>query len=348
MDGRASARFVMEMMMDDGAVKTLFLPFETGDIEIGSDASRWLFLNASLPPADAPLEKTQIHAVQGFRPDFLRLQRAGFQVTPEVCADSFDGGLILVSRHRGETRALLNQAIERIKPGGMIVLAGAKNDGIASVAKEIGEQFKILGNLSKHHAKAFWFENKGECRFTEELAELLEGRFETAPGMFSSQHIDPGSAFLIETLPRDLKGRIADFCAGWGYLSVETAAQCPAVKSIDLFEADFASLEAARRNMAKLAPQLAADFQWLDLMSEKTTGNYDTIIMNPPFHQGRAADPAIGNAIIRNAHNALHKGGKLYLVANRALPYESTLDAMFFKSGEMARNAYYKVLWATK
>ena len=100
--------------------------------------------------------------------------------------------------------------------------------------------------------------------------------------------------------------------------------------------------------MARLAPPLAADFHWLDLMMEKTPGNYDTIIMNPPFHQGRAADPAIGNAIIRNAHNALHKGGKLYLVANRALPYEATLDAMFFKSGEMARNAYYKALWATK
>lgn len=334
--------------MDDGAVKTLFLPFDTGEVETGSDASRWLFLNASLPPADAPLSNAQIHAVQGFRPEYLRLQRAGFQVTPEVSADGFDGGLILVSRHRGETRALINQALDRVKHGGMIVLAGAKNDGIASVAKEVGEQFEILGSQSKHHAKALWFVKTGSSRFAVEPILPVEGRYETAPGMFSSQHVDPGSAFLIESLPRDLKGRIADFCAGWGYLSVESAALCPAVKSIDLFEADFASLETAKRNMAKLSPQLAADFQWLDLMSEKTAGNYDTIIMNPPFHQGRAADPAIGNAIIRNAHNALHKGGKLYLVANRALPYETTLDALFFKSGELARNNYYKVLWATK
>ena len=335
-------------MMDDGAVKTLFLPFDTGDVDTGGDASRWLFLNASLPPADAPMAKTHIHAVQGFRPEFLRLERSGIQATPDVAGDSFDGALVLVSRHRGETRMLLNQALERVKPGGMIILAGAKNDGIATAAKEVGEQFEILGSLSKHHAKAVWFLNSGTHRFPEEQPSLVDGRYETAPGMFSSGHIDPGSAFLVEHLPRDLKGRIADFCAGWGYLSVETAALCPAVKSIDLFEADFASLEAAKRNMAKLAPPLAADFQWLDLMTEKTAGNYDTIIMNPPFHQGRAADPAIGNAIIRNAHNALHKGGKLYVVANRALPYEATLEAMFYKSGELGRNNWYKVLWATK
>jgi 16S rRNA (guanine1207-N2)-methyltransferase len=334
--------------MDDGAVKTLFLPFDTGDIDTGGDASRWLFLNASLPPADAPLAKPQIHAVQGFRSDFLRLQRAGFHVTPEVSGDSFDGALILVSRHRGETRMLLNQALVCVKADGMVVLAGAKNDGIASVAKEVGEQFEILGSLSKHHAKSFWFENTSASRFAEETLELVEDLYETAPGMFSSGHVDPGSAFLIESLPRDLKGRIADFCAGWGYLSVETAMKCPAVKSIDLFEADYASLEVARRNLERLKPEVPASFHWLDLIAEKTPGNYDTIVMNPPFHQGRAADPAIGNAIIRNAQNALHKGGKLFLVANRSLPYETTLEAMFYKSGELARNAYYKVLWATK
>mgnify|MGYP003551330977 FL=1 len=225
--------------MDDGAVKTLFLPFDTGEVEAGGDASRWLFLNASPAPTDAPLAKAQIHAIQGFRPEFLRLQNAGYQVAPEVPDGNFDGALVLVSRHRGQTRALRNRALDLVETGGMIVIAGAKNDGIASVAKEVSDRFEILGSLSKHHAKAFWFGNKSASRFTEEQVPLVDGRYETAPGMFSSQHVDPGSAFLIESLPRDLKGRVADFCAGWGYLSVETAALCPAVKSVDLFEADF-------------------------------------------------------------------------------------------------------------
>ncbi len=334
--------------MDDGAIKTLFLPFATGDVETGGEAARWLFLNASLPPQDSEIATSQITAVQGMRPDFKALQTAGFTVTPQIPEGKFYGALILVSRHRGFTRALLNHALGYVTPGGMIVFAGSKNDGIASFAKEVGAQFELLGTVSKHHAKAYWFQDIGNARFDETTPALIDGRFEAAPGMFSSDHVDPGSAFLMEQLPRDMKGRIADFCAGWGYLSAEVAAACSAVKSIALYEADHASLEAAKANMARLAPDMAATFNWQDLIAEKASGDYDTIIMNPPFHLGRAADPAIGNAIIRNAHNALHKGGKLYLVANRNLPYEATLTAGFYKSGELARNAYYKVLWATK
>lgn len=334
--------------MDDGAVKSLFLPFETGEVETGGKDARWLFLNAALPPADAVLAKAQLVAIQGFRPEFLRLESAGFHVGPELGTQRFHGALVLVSRHRGQTRMLLNQAIDHVGPGGTIVVAGAKSDGIAAIAKETAEISEITGTLSKFHAKVFWFQHTATKRFAEAPTTLVDGRFRTAPGMFSSEHVDPGSEFLMHHIPRDLKGRIADFCAGWGFLSVESASICPAVKSIDLFEADFASLESARFNMAALAPGTAADFHWLDLMTEKTGGGFDTVVMNPPFHQGRAADPAIGSAIIRNAHHALHRGGKLYLVANRNLPYEQTLKSQFFKSGEVARNASYKVLWALK
>ncbi len=334
--------------MDDGAIKTLFLPLATGDVETGGEAARWLFLNASVPPQDIDLAKSQIIAVQGMRPDFNALNGAGFAVTATLPDDTFDGALVLVSRHRGQTRAFINQTMDRVKPGGMIIVAGSKNDGIATAAKDVGTLAELVGSLSKHHAKAYWFSNIGTARFDETALALVDERYETAPGMFSSDHIDPGSAFLMENLPRDMKGRIADFCAGWGYLSVEVAAACPAIKSIALYEADHAALEAAKANLAGLAPNMAVTFHWQDLIAEKAYGDYDTIVMNPPFHQGRAADPAIGNAIIRNAHNALHKGGKLYLVANRNLPYEATLEAGFYKSGELARNAYYKVLWAVK
>ncbi len=334
--------------MDDGAIKTLMLPFDTGDIETGGDDARWLFLNAQTTPFDSPFGKSQITSVQGFRPTFLTLQNSGWNPSPTRPGGVFDGALILVSRHRGETRSFLNQALASVKEGGTIAFAGSKNDGIASVAKEVAGNFQLIGNMSKHHAKVYWFENNSGAHFGEAATTLIDDRFETASGMFSSDHIDPGSAFLMEHLPKDLKGRIADFCAGWGYLAAQTALSCPAVKSIALYEADHASLEAAKSNMARLAPETSTSFHWHDLVGEKASGDFDTIIMNPPFHQGRAADPAIGNAIIRNAHNALHRGGKLYLVANRALPYEQTLDDMFFKSGELARNAYYKVLWATK
>jgi len=44
----------------------------------------------------------------------------------------------------------------------------------------------------------------------------------------------------------------------------------------------------------------------------------------------------------------LKLGGKLFLVANRGLPYEDVLAANCKKSGEDYRNARFKVLWAVK
>jgi 16S rRNA (guanine1207-N2)-methyltransferase len=331
--------------LDEGAVKTLFLPFETGELGVGG---HWLFLNAFVPPQACPIAKTRLIAVQGMRPLFNALGAAGLAVSPNVPEGRHNGALVLISRHRAESRAFLNQALDHVVSGGLIIFAGAKNDGVAAMAKEVSGRFELLGSLSKHHAKVFWFEKTDIARFDEASPVLVDGGFETGPGMFSSGHIDPGSAFLVEQLPKDIGGAIADFCAGWGYLSVCAAERFAAVESIALFEAGHASLEAAKVNMARFAPRMSATFHWRDLAGEEVSGGFDAVIMNPPFHQGRAADPAIGNAIIRNAANALRRGGGLYLVANRALPYEQTLSSAFRKSGELARSAAYKVLWAQK
>ena len=45
--------------------------------------------------------------------------------------------------------------------------------------------------------------------------------------------------------------------------------------------------------------------------------------MNPPFHTRPRADPALGQAMIRKAAAALRRGGRLFMVANRQLPYEA-------------------------
>ncbi len=71
--------------------------------------------------------------------------------------------------------------------------------------------------------------------------------------------------------------------------------------------------------------------------------------MNPPFHEGHAAEPALGQALIKSRGSfRCAAGGRLLLVANRGLPYEPVLAASFRESGETCRNARFKVLWARK
>ena len=122
----------------------------------------------------------------------------------------------------------------------------------------------------------------------------------------------------------------------------------PGLKGIDVFEADFNALEAAKANLAENCPNVPARFFWSDLTSETPRDHYDLIVMNPPFHEGHAADHSLGAAMIRMAAKSLKSGGRLMLVANRGLPYEPVLKEAFKDSGETCRNARFKVLWGRR
>ncbi|MGB3503271.1 MAG: class I SAM-dependent methyltransferase [Mesorhizobium sp.] len=342
--------------MASEAAQTLFHPFHTGDIDLPSNGVRALFIGAEagmrLPPGFA----AELTLVNGFRPAFLDLKRSGHAVLPEPEGQGYGRVLALAGRHRGENEARLAQAILRCADDGVVAMAGGNTDGISSLRKRLAAAgVPVSGHLSKYHGEVFWLSPSAEARDHAALliaaqteAELVDGRFRTAPGMFSHDRIDAGSRLLATHLPDDLKGAAADFCAGWGYLSVELAQRSPSIASIDLFEADHASLEVAKVNMAANAPAVTTAFHWLDLAGETVPRKFDIIVMNPPFHQGRAADPGIGQALIRAASAALVPDGRLFLVANRGLPYEQVLVASFRRSGELARDAAFKVLWARR
>ena len=74
---------------------------------------------------------------------------------------------------------------------------------------------------------------------------------------------------------------------------------------------------------------------------------YDTIVSNPPFHQGRADLPELGRAFITSAADALVPDGRLLLVANRHLPYEAHLGQRFGIVRTLATQDGFKVIEAT-
>ena len=249
---------------------------------------------------------------------------------------------MLCGRHRGRNELDIAEALERVADGGTGLVAGGKEDGVASLAKRLGKMVALDGQAPKHHGLAFWFRAADDRKaVAAELRRLnppvlIDGRFETAPGMFSHGRIDPGSKLLAEALPANLSGKVADFCAGWGYLSAELVARCKDVASVDLYEADHQSLEAARRNLAGMSA--ATRFFWRDLLAEPIETRYDAIVMNPPFHQGRAAEPGIGSKLIAVAAKALKSRGSLYLVANKGLPYERDLAGGLFSEYRQVAN----------
>jgi 16S rRNA (guanine1207-N2)-methyltransferase len=333
------------------ALKTLFHPFESGAVDAPL-AGRFLFLGAEpgfrLPEGFG----AAVHAAQGFRPHFRALEAAGHKVTPKPEGTGFDGALVLAGRHRGQNEDWIAQALERVAAGGLIVVAGSTDDGIASLRKRIGKLVELGGHLPKFHGVVFWFQRPADAseavRTLQSLPGSIEGRFATAPGMFSHERVDAGSRLLAECLPQKAKGAAADFGAGWGYLAAQLAERTKGLVSVDLYEADHASLEAARRNLAGQAPPPAFGFFWHDLAAEKVERKYELIVMNPPFHQGRAADSGIGQAMIKTASAALKPGGDLLMVSNRGLPYDQALKTGFKEVEELRNEGGFRVLAARR
>ncbi|MFO1071104.1 MAG: methyltransferase, partial [Geminicoccaceae bacterium] len=109
-------------------------------------------------------------------------------------------------------------------------------------------------------------------------------------------------------------------------------------------DAEARAVEAAAANVVD--PRVTC--HWLDLTAEPAPAIYDTIVCNPPFHSGRAAEPALGQAMIAAAARALRPGGRRVMVANRGLPYEPALAAAFASVATLADNNKFRVSLAVR
>jgi 16S rRNA (guanine1207-N2)-methyltransferase len=335
--------------MTRDALKTLFHPFVTDAVPMPGEGERVLFLGAEAGNARPEGFDAEITFVQPFRPLFRPLRENAF---PEPEGEDYDAALVLCGKHRGDNENRIAEALARVKIGGLIVVAGGKEDGIQSIRTTLLKLGIILDYAPKYHGVAIWFgrpeDASAAIKALGSTAVTVDGRFQAAPGMFSHDRVDAGSELLASRFPTDFDGNVADFGAGWGYLSIMLAEKSPRVNRIDLFEADHRALEFAKQNLAHNCPDLEARFFWQDLGTEPPKEKYDMVIMNPPFHEAQAADPELGRAMIRMAAGALKQGGRMMLVANRGLPYEPVLAEGFREYGETCRNAKFKVLWARK
>jgi 16S rRNA (guanine1207-N2)-methyltransferase len=348
----------------DPALDVLCLPFDSGVLAWpqagGAQAVNVLFLRARAGVALRAAARPGLVCEQSFRPAADALERDGWTVR-NVRADArYPLVLALPPRQRDEARALLARAVTQCAPGGTVVACMANDEGAKSGEADLKALCGLSGHLSKQHCRVFWSTPDPANVDAELLARwssldaprpilqgsVLDGRFVSRPGVFAWDRIDTASALLAAHLPADLAGRAADLGAGWGYLSSELLARCPGIVSLDLYEAEARALDLARRNLD--GARVPVDFHWHDVTAGLPQ-RYDVIVSNPPFHaQGRADRPDIGRAFIAAAADALNPRGRLWLVANRHLPYEQVLDARFASVRIAAQDNGFKIIEAIR
>jgi 16S rRNA (guanine1207-N2)-methyltransferase len=331
----------------NAALETLMLAFAADDgLSIPRSA---LFIGAE--PHAALGEWPEITGWQPLKPLASAWERAGFPRADQLPEGKWPLVMVLPGKSRDETLAWLAMARDRLEPAGKLLVAMPNTAGAGRFEKELSKATGNIVSIQKHKCRAFHATEDGawnEEIFTEWRAlgkpREISG-FTVQAGVFSSDHIDPGSQLLADHLPAHLHGNVADLGAGWGFLSDAILKRCPKVRRLDLFEADSRALECARGNLACHGCEIT--YHWHDV----TTGLpeiYDAIVMNPPFHTGQATDVDLGRAFLRTAAASLRRGGKLLLVANRQLPYEAALEASGLAWRKITEDKIYKILAAEK
>lgn len=248
----------------------------------------------------------------------------------------FEMAVVCCTKSKAQTHDLIAQAAAKAD---IVVVDGQKTSGIDSHYKALRKRTDVAGTITKAHGRLFWFASLDLSDWIDQ-PKTVDG-FVTTAGVFSADGIDPASALLVANLPETLAGELADFGAGWGYLSKQILGH-QGVTKLDCIDADLPALDCARLN----APDPRANFLWKDATTWK--GNYDAIIMNPPFHTGRKGDPDLGRAFIRNAAACLRPKGTLWMVANRHLPYEDVLGKCFAKVVELPGDGRFKLFQASR
>lgn len=326
------------------------LPFEEGLLE----ASNGFLLRGDVSSTLRSSFSGNLVVEQTYRPAYERLVAAGMQVTTSL-EGSYDVGLCVLTPHRLENYANLARAYQHLAPGGTLVCAGQNAIGAATYEKAVGAVAAIDGRMSKAKCRVFWLRRDpgatDSARWQEWLTladpQPIAGTpFLSRPGIFSWNRIDPGSQFLIDSLPPGIDGAVADLGAGWGFLAASLLKRYDRIRQLDLFEAEKLALDLAETNLAPLGRSVG--YHWSDVRSGIGRGKYDWVITNPPFHKEGEQDVDLGVAFLTVAAEGLRGGGKLVCVANRHLPYERTLRAAFPEVSVLAENRSFKVLLARK
>ncbi len=339
----------------DSALTALFVPFETAELALPADGSV-LFLRARAGIRLREVAQGGWLCQQTFRPFADELARNGLRVGEPAVGERYSLVLVLPPRQRDESRALFARALSLVTPGGTVLASMPNAEGAKSGEADLARLAGGLQHLSKHKCRVFWASSGdvNEALLAQWLAldaprEIADG-YISRPGLFAWDRIDRASALLAEHLPPDLRGRVADLGAGYGYLACQVLARCPHVETLDLYEAEARALGPARINLARAqrecSRELTVAVHWHDV-TRGLPQRYDAIVSNPPFHQGRADLPELGRAFITSAADALVPDGRLLLVANRHLPYEAVLSQRFREVRRWVTQDGFKVIEAT-
>ncbi len=281
-------------------------------------------------------------AILPWRRDWLAARAAQVTAHPRIAdlADSrFDQALVHLQKSRDATWQDLCAAWDRLASGGRLLLSGGNDLGVVSavkrLARELAQPTRVLAN--RRHARIALFERRDGTGPEAPVPGVIEipsadggsRRLQAAAGVFGARKLDAGTGLLLTTLfALDLTPkRILDLGCGIGALGLSALAHWPNARGL-LLDADVRAIDCASDNAAALGLADRCQLAWWDASESLPATDFDLVLLNPPFHAGKAVDLDPARELFVRLAEALSQGGRGLVVANRTLPYEHDLGAV--------------------
>ncbi|WP_291313105.1 class I SAM-dependent methyltransferase [Corynebacterium sp. UBA2622] len=272
-------------------------------------------------------------------PDYSRCQqaaRAGARVAGDVRLDEFlagSSGMAVAVGEMPKSIGRLDYVARSIAGAGFSavrVVLGANNKHLSrSMNACLGQSFTEVA-ASRGRGKFRCLIASGPRAVSYE--PVRRGGLVAFGGVFSGARPDHGGELLRANVPAE-PGRLLDLGCGNGSVSRGLAGDVTATDS----DAD-AVLSARAAGLT---------VTWDDAGSRFPDGSFDTIALNPPFHDGAAVDATLVTSLLDASRRLLAPGGALYLVHNSHLRYRGEVEHRFDVVKQVARNDRFTVLRAS-
>jgi len=256
--------------------------------------------------------------------------------------------------------ALLDHQLKELKPylqaDALVLTAGMDKHTSEGVLEILN---KIIGPTERHRGvkKAHIFSTRNDCADggltpypSSYFCEEVEGELINHANTFSREQLDIGSRFMIKQfsrLPQSVN--IVDLACGNGVLGIAAAKRVNPSRLVFLDESNMSVVSALLNANALLTDsEINIEAYKGDGFEHYSGVEPDLILCNPPFHQNFVVDGYVGQRLVRQAAGVLGKGGTLWLVANRHLPYFREMKSLFSSVKKIAENSKFLVLEGKK
>lgn len=358
------------------------LPIETGDVAIGLDPDGELLRFVVNDASAARIlvfsrDYAQARDAAGVREQVGVRNRAGVReqvLAPDIRIAGIDGDLFLpdfCSAVQAQIGVLLTHMPKSLAeldyvatttarfahPAGVMFVAGENNKHLSRSHNKVLSESFVTVHGSRGQGKFRCIVGEGSAndaaKSMSRLVMTSAAGLSGVGGVFSGAKPDAGGEFLAARVIADLEKReldarnelqILDLGTGNGSVSWDLLFATRA----QVIATDIASdaIVTATENLGRFGSRVA--IVWDDAASTIDDESVDVVVLNPPFHQGFAVNPALVGNLLAAAYRVLKPGGLLYVVHNSHLRYRQQMSALFTDIQQLGRNTTFTVLVGTK